>query len=101
MRVVVIGPIIALSLCGGIAVATAQTDNLRQGNSSAQHQPPQMGSGTASGSLSRELSQSGGIIHPPPSGDRNVVPPPNQASSRTPVIHPPGTPGGNPRIEPK
>jgi hypothetical protein len=106
MRAFVIAPILALSLGGTVAIAAAQTNNLPQRDSPAEnggsvHEPPQSGSSTAPGSLSHELSQSGGVIHPPPSGDRNVVPPPNQASSRTPVIHPPGTPGGNPRIEPK
>lgn len=102
----VIGPIVALSLFGNIAIAAAQTTPPPQSNSSAgnggsAHQLPQSGSSTAPGSLSRELSQTGGVIHPPPSGDRGVVTPPNQAASRTPVIHPPGTPGGNPQIQPK
>lgn len=61
--------------------------------------PPQ--SGRPPGSLSRELNRSGGIIHPPPSGDRAVIAPPNQRTSRMPVIKPPGTPGGNPQLQPK
>jgi hypothetical protein len=106
MRAVVIGPIVALSLFGGVAVAGAQTNGVPQsdssvGNGGSAHRLPQSGSSTAPGSLSHELSQTGGIIRPPPSGDRGVVMPPNQASSRTPVIHPPGTPGGNPQIQPK
>ena len=106
MRAVVIGPIVALSLFGGVAVAGAQTNGVPQsdssvGNGGSAHQLPQSGSSTAPGSLSHELSQTGGIIRPPPSDDRGVVAPPNQASSRTPVIHPPGTPGGNPQIQPK
>ena len=31
-------------------------------------------------SLSRELNQSGGVIHPPPSADRNIVTPPNRVT---------------------
>ena len=106
MRAVVIGPVIALSLFGSVAIAAAQTNAAPQsdtpaGNGGSAHQLPQSGSSTAPSSLSHELSQTGGIIRPPPSGDRGVVAPPNQASSRTPVIHPPGTPGGNSQIQPK
>ena len=64
--------------------------------------PSPSGSGTTGGSLSRELSQSGGVIHPPASGDRGMVTsPPNRGAGRTPVIPPPGTPGGNPMVQPK
>jgi hypothetical protein len=45
---------------------------------------------TSGGSLSRRLSRSGGVLHPPPF-----------SGSSTPVIPPPGTPGGNPNIRPK
>jgi hypothetical protein len=51
--------------------------------------------------LSHQLSRSGGVIHPPPTADRGVIAPPNQGTSRTPVIPPPGTPGGNPLVQPK
>ncbi len=51
--------------------------------------------------LGHELSRSRGVITPPPTGDRNVVPPPRDGSLRTPVSPPPGTPGGNPQIIPK
>ncbi|MGA8382515.1 MAG: hypothetical protein WB710_15445 [Stellaceae bacterium] len=68
------------------------------GQASPQTQP---NSGVAPGSLSRELNRSGGVIRPPPTHDRGVVSPPNQGVSRTPVIPPPGSPGGNPEIQPK
>ncbi len=68
------------------------------GQASPQTQP---NSDAAPGSLSRELNRSGGVIRPPPTRDRGVVAPPNQGISRTPVIPPPGTPGGNPAIQPK
>jgi hypothetical protein len=42
------------------------------------------------GSLSHRLSRSGGVLHPPPF-----------SGSSTPVIPPPGTPGGNPHLQPK
>ena len=68
------------------------------GQASPQTQP---NSDAAPGSLSRELNRSGGVIRPPPTHDRGVVSPPNQGVSRTPVIPPPGSPGGNPEIQPK
>ncbi len=55
---------------------------------------------TGSGqSLSKTLSESGGVITPPATGDSGVKMPP--AKGNTPVIPPPGTPGGNPEVQPK
>jgi hypothetical protein len=95
--------IAALLLCAGYGVAGAQPQGDTTGTDRgppAQSQVPQSSSG-AQGSLSRELSRSGGVIRPPPTHDRSVVAPPNQGASRTPVIPPPGTPGGNPNVKPK
>jgi hypothetical protein len=108
-----------LGLCVGIGVAGApgatsaagvdqrlaqntQPPTVPNGNGDTipQQQPPS-GSNPAHGSLSHQLSRSGGVIHPPPTGDGGVVAPPNQGTSRTPVIPPPGTPGGNPLVQPK
>jgi hypothetical protein len=71
------------------------------GNGNVVPQQPPSGSNPAHGSLSHQLSRSGGVIHPPPTADRGVIAPPNQGTSRTPVIPPPGTPGGNPLVQPK
>jgi hypothetical protein len=46
--------------------------------------------GTNGRSLSARLNRSGGVLHPPLLGPHS-----------TPVIPPPGTPGGNPNIKPK
>jgi hypothetical protein len=63
---------------------------------------PQQGTSAApSGSLSDELSRSGGVVQPPATGDQGVVPPPKAGPQSTPVIPPPGTPGGNQAIQPK
>ena len=63
---------------------------------------PQQGTSTApSGSLSDELSRSGGVMQPPATGDQGVVPPPKAGPQSTPVIPPPGTAGGNQDIQPK
>lgn len=48
-------------------------------------------------------TQSGcGVIEPPAVGDRGVLKPPaTGAEMPMPVIPPPGTPGGNPTVQPK
>jgi len=79
----------------------AMANAISENKSTAPRQPPQSGSSNALGSLSHQLSRSGGVIHPPPSGDRSIVQPPKQGTSSTPVIPPPGTPGGNPLVQPK
>jgi hypothetical protein len=43
----------------------------------------------------------GGVISPPPTGDRNVVPSPNAGPNAMPVIPPPGSSGNNPQVQPK
>jgi hypothetical protein len=53
------------------------------------------------GTLGDQLSRSRGVITPPPVEDKNVVNPPNADKAKTPVIPPPGTPGGNQTVVPK
>ena len=70
----------------------------RPGDQAPQDKAP----GAASGSLSEQLSRSGGVIHPPTAIDRPIeAPTPNPGARSMPVIPPPGTPGGNPDIKPK
>jgi hypothetical protein len=64
--------------------------------------PPVGTSGTSSGTLSEQLDRSQGVITPPEGVDPGLVQtPPNQGATTMPVIPPPGTPGGNPNIQPK
>jgi hypothetical protein len=59
-----------------------------------------IGSGQTNPNLSDQLSSSKGVICPPSGVDPEMrVPPP--ADGRTPVIPPPGTPGGRPDVTPK
>jgi hypothetical protein len=51
-------------------------------------------------SLSDHLAKSGGVICPPPGLDPEIKAPTPEAGV-TPVIPPPGTPGGNPSVQPK
>jgi hypothetical protein len=104
----------ALFLITGIAAAAAQTPDATPDQRSVPRgevppkplgapprQVPESGSTTTPGSLSDELHRSGGVLQPPPTGDAGVVSPPNQDTARTPVIPPPGSPGGNPQVQPK
>jgi hypothetical protein len=60
--------------------------------------PP--GEATGSTNLSDELSRSRGVICPPPEVDPGISAQP-KGGGLTPVIPPPGSPGGDPRIIPK
>ena len=51
-------------------------------------------------SPSKKLSQTNGVIHPPPTGDHTAVKPPPHATGES-VISPPGTPGGDQTVQPK
>jgi hypothetical protein len=45
---------------------------------------------------------SSGVIRPPVTGDKGVVTPPDQGKAMPmPVIPPPGSPGGDPNVQPK
>lgn len=52
--------------------------------------------------LSEQLDENKGVIDPPPVGDEEIhAPAPEPLPGTTPVIPPPGTPGGDPSIQPK
>jgi hypothetical protein len=53
-----------------------------------------------SSTLSDQLSLSKGVICPPAGIDPGISVPPS-GGGRTPVIPPPGTPGGDPSVQPK
>lgn len=63
-------------------------------------QPPTVGSGGSGPTLSDQLAQSKGVICPPESLDKEMaVPPPETGHMR--IIPPPGSPGGDPSVQPK
>jgi hypothetical protein len=72
-------------------VADAPTDQDTQTGNSAT---------TPNESPSKKLSQTKGVIHPPPTGDHSVVKPPKDTTGAA-VIAPPGTPGGDQSVQPK
>jgi hypothetical protein len=64
------------------------------------HAPTAPGETNGSANLSDELSRSKGVICPPAGIDPGISAPP-VGGGVTPVIPPPGTPGGDPSIIPK
>jgi hypothetical protein len=84
-------PPVRVMLVEQIADAPDQPNNQATGN--------QTGPSTKA-SPSAKLSQSNGVINPPPTHDRGVVKPPPDTSGKA-VIPPPGTPGGDQTVQPK
>ena len=59
-------------------------------------------SGSSTEPLSEKLDRSGGVIHPPSGVDPAMKQePPAIGPQSTPIIPPPGTPGGKPGVNPK
>jgi hypothetical protein len=95
-RIARAGAVLAAALLMGAALpAAAAVDT----------QPPQTvpeKAGPPAQSLSEQLDRSHGIIHPPADLDAGMAqPPPVTGRGIMPIVPPPGTPGGNPKIEPK
>ena len=85
-----------------IAQSEAPSANPPNDDSTQPAQPaPQASPKKKPESLSKKLDRSGGVVTPPPTGDPSVQPPPHQENSPMPVIPPPGTPGGDPEVQPK
>jgi hypothetical protein len=88
-------------------VSAAQAQTERPGNLPPLAQPPSErscppGANETTGSrpLSDQLSESKGVICPPAGIDPGIRAP-AVGGGRMPVIPPPGTPGGDPSIQPK
>lgn len=98
----------ALALAAGSAAAQSQNPAPQeQARPAPESSPPDL-SGSSSRPrdgapkpLDQELFRSEGVITPPATGDQSVVPPPRTGAQSTPVIPPPGTPGGNQDVQPK
>ena len=79
------------------SMPSAATDRDRQPRTETEGQAP-----PNSGNLSDRLDRSQGVIKPPEGVDPGMrTPAPGPGSQRTPVIPPPGTPGGDQSVEPK
>jgi hypothetical protein len=78
---------------GGAAAAFAQAPN-------ADRKPCTELGGDPSKTLSQKLDQGSGVICPPVDVDPAIKAPTPDAG-KTPVIPPPGSPGGDPKVQPK
>ena len=102
-----VAPVLAVTaVLASTVAASAQDDPLRRDppREAAPADPDRTGTaspGGSGGSLSEQLSRSGGVIRPPAGVDPGMAKPPPDIGSPMPVIPPPGTPGGNPDIKPK
>jgi hypothetical protein len=97
--------VLASAACAGVALAQPPGDGRgppQQGAAcppDVKGEPPTVGGG-GSEPLSDKLAQSKGIICPPAGVDRDMqVAPPG--GGRLKVIPPPGTPGGEPGVQPR
>ncbi|MXQ11712.1 hypothetical protein [Microvirga makkahensis] len=108
--------VLSLALAGSVTAAMAQNPDVL--NQQAPNMPPlqqmppekvepdgslspQDPSSTGS-TLSDKLEQSDGVIRPPETGTPDItVPAPVPNPGTTPVIPPPGSPGGNQQVDPK
>jgi hypothetical protein len=88
--------LLSLALAG---TAVAQMRQQTPQNEAPKSDPKNCASKGSSGDLSSNLSQSGGVICPPDVDQGMKAPTPN--TGKMPVIPPPGSPGGNPNIQPK
>jgi hypothetical protein len=102
---------VALAAAALLATTTAQAQSNRSEppSSSPSHRncspglgnvAPRSNETTGNRPLSEQLSESKGVICPPAGVDPGIAVPP-VGGGRTPVIPPPGTPGGDPNLQPK
>jgi hypothetical protein len=97
---------LAAVLAGMAAPALAQTTPGATGTDQVipekDRSRPQDLPGNSQQSLSDKLDKSGGVIKPPADVDpKMATPAPVPNPNSTPVIPPPGSPGGNPDVKPK
>ena len=88
-------------ILGGSVGAVAQTADQNGRREAIPPQSSEHPAGTPSQDTPDQVSTAPGVITPPTTGDPNVIQPPSAGPDATPVIKPPGTPGGNPDIQPK
>jgi hypothetical protein len=97
--------ILALATIGTSAEATPQlranvAEQIANGSAAAD-QGEDKNAIAPNASSSKKLSESKGVIHPPPTGDHSVIAPPPTVKTNKTVISPPGTPGGDQSVQPK
>jgi len=107
----IVAAVIAASSIAAASAPAALAQSERPGAAPSPIQPPAentcppdsstpRSNETTGSALSDRLSQSKGVICPPAGVDPGITAPPI-GGGRMPVIPPPGTPGGDPNIQPK
>jgi hypothetical protein len=86
---------------GMLAVALAAPSWAQPAAPDRDRQPKTETEGQGRENLSDRLERTDGVIRPPGGVDPQIEVPPPDPGVRTPVIPPPGTPGGDPRVAPK
>jgi hypothetical protein len=92
------GLALALTLAG-VSLASPQSHAQASGQSPGGDQKPCAQPGDPSKTLSDKLDQGGGVICPPDVDPGMKTPAPE--TGKMPVIPPPGSPGGDPKVQPK
>jgi hypothetical protein len=97
--------VFAVLMCGGAAAQNNPPQPNAPSNAPAACPPdvkngPTVGSGNANPNLSDKLAESKGVICPPAGVDPEIRVPPRQGGDII-VIPPPGSPGGDPTVQPK
>jgi hypothetical protein len=104
--------ILTILLASGFTAASAQNPNVLQQQAPNMPPPQQMpaekmepnepSSTGSTGTLSDKLEKSDGVIRPPETATPDItVPAPVPNPGTTPVIPPPGSPGGDQTVNPK
>jgi hypothetical protein len=96
----------ALLSASALAQTSPSTESPLQGRTAPPEEVepgPPIGSEGGEESLSEELARSRGVITPPQGIDPGLVeePPLPPGATPMPVIPPPGSPGGNPEVQPQ
>jgi len=106
---IISGALAALLLCAAITAAAAQNSpSVIDPKGCASHEIQTDGKasdgkvpeGKTGEPLSDKLARTGGVICPP-NVDPEIKAPTPQSGNKMPVIPPPGSPGGDPSIQPK
>jgi hypothetical protein len=85
--------------CEPGAMAQVDPSTRSQGTKDPGKNQPSTTGAASNGNLSDKLARSNGVLCPPNVDSGMSAPPPG--GGKTPVIPPPGSPGGNPNVQPK
>ncbi|MBV9077684.1 MAG: hypothetical protein JO048_09385 [Methylobacteriaceae bacterium] len=100
-RTLLSGLVLAFALTGGALAETTDHPPPAGANPNVRSDRFEPGATNSTQTLSERLDATDGVIRPPATGAGRVITPPVPEPNSTPVITPPGEPGGNPLVQPK